>query len=432
MLPVAEADPGLNAEARHLAPGLTEEALLAARVFVRGKGSWVYDAQDRAYLDMGAGILTQALGHCHPRVTAAVQAQVARLTNIHDSATPERAHLCGVLAQMFPPYLDRFAFFSTGAEAVEAAIRAVHASAPAGRTVIAALRNGFHGKTQGARSLVKWVIGAEPIGDRARQFHHGHCFACPLGLTHPACDIACARQIAEEIARSDDLAALVFEPIQAAGGVIVPPREYWQIIAAACRDNGVLMVADEIVTAGGRIGTFLASQYYGIEPDLVLAAKGLSSGLPFSLVAGREEIMCSPRFARAGSVSSTYGGNPVACVAASATMEALRDEDVLARVPALGQQLGDGLADLLCRFPEQLRHVRGIGLLHAIEFGQPGEDAATRADRAAAFYRNCLDHGVRVGLGGPIARLAPPLNISPAEIDTALGIFDAVLSEARR
>lgn len=418
-----------DAEVRHLAPGLTEEALLCGRVFVRGEGAWIYDTKGRACLDLGAGILTQALGHCHPRVTASVQAQVARLTNIHDSPTPERAHLCNLLGETFPPYLSRFAFFSTGAEAVEAAIRAIHAFAPPGRTTISALRNGFHGKTQGARALVKWAIGAEPVGQNARQFHHGHCFACPLGLAHPGCEIACAHQIAEEIERSDDIAALLFEPIQAAGGVIVPPRDYWQIIAAACRKRQVLLVADEIVTAGGRIGPFLACEHYGIEPDLVLAAKGLSSGLPFSLLAGREDIMCSPRFARAGSASSTYGGNPVSCVAASATLEALRDEGVLAGVPRLGQQLGEGLADLQRHFPKQIRHVRGIGLLHAIEFGSADGDRSAWPEYAAQFYRACLDRGVRVGLGGHIARLAPPLNITEEQIASALDVFQAVLAD---
>jgi dTDP-4-amino-4,6-dideoxy-D-glucose transaminase len=227
---------------------------------------------------------------------------------------------------------------------------------------------------------------------------------------------------------SDNIAAFLFEPIQSAGGVIVPPREYWKIIEAACRKKNIIMVADEIVTAGGRVGTFLACEYYGIEPDLVTAAKGISSGLPFSLLAGREEIMCSPWFSTPGSVSSTFGGNPVSCAAASATLEVIRDESVVAGVPALGAQLASRLKDLLERFPDQIADVRGIGLLHAIEFGRADETDSAKAARAARFYQRCLHLGVRVGLGGNIARLSPPLNISAKDIDLAADIIGAALS----
>ena len=423
-------DPAISyqAEKRHLAPGLTEEATLANRVFVRGQGSRVYDHNGDTYIDFGAGVLTQSVGHCHPRVTSSVQAQLSRLTNIHDSATPERDHLCDLLASMFPPYLSRFALFSSGAEAVEAAIRAVHAYEPSGRTVIASLRSGFHGKTAGVRALVNWKIGSEDIGTTARQFHRAHCYKCPLDLKYPDCSIACANQVAHEILQSDNIAALLFEPIQSAGGVIVPPRGYWKIIEAACRKKNIIMVADEIVTAGGRAGTFLACEYYGIEPDLVTAAKGISSGLPFSLLAGREDIMCSPRFSTPGSVSSTFGGNPVSCVAASATLEVIRDENVLAGVPALGTQLVRRLSDLRERFPDKIADLRGIGLLHAIEFGRANETDKEKAARGARFYQECMRLGVRVGFGGNIARLSPPLNISAEDIDLATDIMGAALS----
>jgi 4-aminobutyrate aminotransferase/(S)-3-amino-2-methylpropionate transaminase len=204
---------------------------------------------------------------------------------------------------------------------------------------------------------------------------------------------------------------------------------YWAIVEEACREKGVLMVADEIVTAGGRVGSFLASEYYGITPDLVTAAKGLSSGLPFSMLAGREEIMCASGFASPGSTSSTYGGNPVSCVAAMATLEVLRDERVLPSVLALGEQLADGLKELHSSFPDQIADVRGIGLLHAIEFGRAGETRGEQAERASRFYQRSLDHGVRTGLGGNIARVAPPLNITPNEIEEALAAFRTVLTQ---
>jgi len=403
--------------------------MLAGRVFERGEGSYLFDTEGRRYLDFGAGILTQAVGHSHPRVVAAVTAQMARLANVHDTATPARVALCAQLADFFPPHLSRFAFFSSGTEAIEAAIRAVHGHVGPARPVIAALRGGFHGKTQGARALVNWNVGGVDTSPRARQFVNAHCGSCPLGLAFPGCGIACAQQIAAEIRASDDLAALVFEPVQAAGGVIVPPRDYWRIIADACRDKGVLLVADEIVSAGGRLGAFLACDHYGIEPDLVTAAKGLSSGLPFSLLAGREAIMTGGHFATPGAASSTFGGNPVSCAAVSATLDVLREGDVIAGVAARGEALMAGLADLRGRFADRIAEVRGLGLLAAIDFGAAGEGRTARAARAARFYQECLARGVRVGLGGSVARLAPPLTVSFDEIAEAIRVFGDVLGD---
>jgi len=418
-------------EADHLAHGITDEAALAGAVFSKGKGTKIYDTEGRAYLDFAAGILTQSVGHSHPYVIEAVKAQLDELTNVHDSSTPARTELCAKLAEFFPPHLTRFAFFSSGTEAIEAAIRAVYGVAKPGKTVIAALSNGFHGKTQGARSLVNWNIGHVNTSPYARQFNSAHCFKCPLGKSYPSCEVACAEDVAQHIRESGDLAALVFEPIQTAAGVIVPPKKYWRIIEQACREKGVLMVADEIVSAGGRTGTFLASEYYGLEPDLVTAAKGLSSGIPFSLLAGREEIMNSGYFKSPGASSSTFGGNPVSCKAVSATLDVIRDEKLLVGIPERSQHLGEGLLYLRDKFPDQIGDVRGIGLLFAIEFGPKGEARTDRQRRAEVFYQNCLSLGVRVGLGGEIVRIAPPLNVSLDHISVALEAFAEALLQPR-
>ncbi len=416
-------------EAAHLAPGITDEAALAGRVFAMGRGSFLYDVDGNAYLDFASGILTQNVGHAHPSVIAAVSAQLAALTNVHDSSTPARDALCTRLAQVFPPHLSRFAFFSSGTEAIEAAIRAIQGHAGPDRPVIAALRGGFHGKTQGARALVGWNIGHVDTSPNARQFNSAHCFKCPLGLHFPICDIACAQDIAGQIDAADDLAAIVFEPIQTAAGVVVPPRDYWRIIADACQRNDVLMVADEIVSAGGRTGAFLACEHYGIEPDLVTAAKGLSSGIPFSLLAGREAIMTSGSFGAAGASSSTFGGNPLSCAAVSATLDVLRDEDLIATMPARSRLLAAGLDALRTSFPDAIADIRGIGLLFAIEFGPIDSPSSERKHRADEFYRACLDRGVRIGVGGNTVRIAPPLNVSLDHIAQATAIFADALRQ---
>jgi 4-aminobutyrate aminotransferase-like enzyme len=415
-------------EADYLSPGISEEARLAEMAFSRGEGSRLYDVNGKAYLDFSAGIFTQNIGHGHPYLVDRLKKQIDQLWNVHDCSHPARAELCLNLSECFPDDLQRFAFFSTGAEAVEAAIRAVLAAASPKRQRMAALRYGFHGKTQGARSLVHWDIGFSAFSGNSVLGYSANCYRCPLGRTYPSCDMQCAMLVAKHIATKDNISALFFEPVQGAAGVIVPPKEYWEIIQRECHQNGVLMVADEIVTAGGRSGYFLACEYYGLKPDLVTAAKGLSSGFPFSVLAGKESLMAEGAFAAPGASSSTYGGNPLSCTAASATLNVLRQENVIADVTRKGKILGDGLKQL-AQDHAVIGDVRGLGLLWALEFVSDPVTKSANSEFAKAFYVRALDLGARVCLGGNVVRIGPPLNVDDSDIRAALAIFDQVLSE---
>lgn len=412
----------------YLSPGISEEARLAEMAFVRGSGSRLYDAEGKAYLDFSAGIFTQNVGHGHPQVVERLKQQVDQLWNVHDCSHPPRAELCLHLSECFPDDLQRFAFFSTGAEAVEAAIRAVLAAASPKRQRMAALRYGFHGKTQGARSLVHWDVGFSAFSGNSVLGYSANCYRCPLGRTYPSCDMQCAMLVAKHIASKDNISALFFEPVQGAAGVIVPPKEYWEIIQRECQQNGVMMVADEIVTAGGRSGYFLACEYYGLKPDLVTAAKGLSSGFPFSVLAGKESLMAEGPFAGGGASSSTYGGNPLSCTAASATLQVLKEENVISDVTRKGKLLGDGLKQLAQEYPV-IGDVRGLGLLWALEFVSDPTTQRACAETARAFYKRALELGVRVCLGGNVVRIGPPLNVDDADIKTVIETFDQVLKE---
>jgi 4-aminobutyrate aminotransferase-like enzyme len=417
----------LRREAAWLAPGATDEAIAGERVFDSGSGSTLTDADGNTYLDFAAGTLTQSLGHCHPDVVAALVQQAGRLWNVHDSATTDRAVLGEVLAGLLPANLDTYAFFSTGAEVVEAALRVVAAVAAPGRNRIAALRNGFHGKTMGSRMLVHWDIGHQSFAGNSVLGYSAYCYRCPLQLSYPSCDVRCADLVVRHIATKPNVSALVFEPIQGAAGVIVPPPEYWPRIAEACRDNGVLLVADEVLTGGGRTGEFLACTWLGIEPDLVLLAKGVASGFPFAVLAGRSDVLRRPEVAAAGSTASTFGGNPLGIAAALATLRVLVRDNLIARVTRLGAVLAERLAYLRDRHP-MLGDVRGVGLLYGLEFVSDRDTRAPAPQLAREVYRTALDLGLRTALGGHILRLAPPFTIERSDLERGIDILDEALT----
>ncbi len=417
----------LTREAVHLAPGGTDEAVLGERVYASGAGCTLTDVDGNSYLDFAAGTLTQSIGHCHPDVVAALARQATLLWNVHDSATAQRADLCDLLAELLPGHLDTYAFFSTGAEVVEAALRVVAAVAEPGRNRVAALRHGFHGKTQGARMLVHWDIGNQSFAGNSILGYSPYCYRCPLGLRYPSCETRCADLVVRHIATKPQVSALIFEPVLGAGGVIVPPEGYWDKIAKACRDNGVLLVADEVLTGGGRTGTFLACAWLGIEPDLVLLAKGLASGFPFAVLAGRSEILRRPEAAAAGSTASTFGGNPLGIAAALATLAVIKRDGLIERAAALADTMRQRLNEIQQRHPI-VGEVRGAGLLFGLEFVNDRVTREPAPDLAGSVYRTALDLGLRTALGGHVLRLAPPFTLTPDELNHGLDLLDRALT----
>ncbi|MFC4030775.1 aspartate aminotransferase family protein [Streptomyces polygonati] len=417
-------------EAEHLAPGGSDEAVHGRRVFAEGKGSILTDLDGHQYIDFGSGTLTQSLGHCHPEVVASLTRQAARLWNVHDAATPDRADLGDLLARALPPQLDTYAYFSTGAEVVEAALRVVQAAAEPGRNRVGALRHGFHGKTAGARMLVHWDIGHQSFAGNSVLGYSPYCYRCPLELTYPSCELSCAKLVVKHIAAKPNVSALVFEPVLGAAGVIVPPPGYWELVADACRRGGVLLVADEVLTGGGRTGSFLASTQFGITPDLVTLAKGVGSGFPVSVLAGRRDLM-TEEVAGQASFTTTNGGNPLGISAARATLEVVARDDLIDRVRVLGARVSERLAELHARF-DQLGDVRGLGLLHGLEFVQDRAGRAPAPELAAAVYRAALDLGLRTCLGGHILRIGPPFTIDETLLDEGLSLLEQAVETAVR
>jgi 4-aminobutyrate aminotransferase/(S)-3-amino-2-methylpropionate transaminase len=416
-------------EAALLAGAAGEETRLTGRVWRTGRGALVTDAEGRDHIDLGGGTLTQALGHCHPDVVAAVRAQAGELENVHDCPTPTRLRAAKALARLLPPQLDRVAFLTTGAEAVEAALRIVHAAAGPARRRIAALRRGYHGKTRGARSLVQWEVGTEPPAAVSLGYP-AYCYRCPFGLAYPGCDLLCARLTARQVLERDDVAAFIAEPVQGAAGVIVPPPGYWEILTGACRRSGVLLVADEVLTGGGRTGAFLACDIYGIEPDLVTLAKGIGSGYPVAALAGRHGVLSEANCAAAGGLASTFAGSPVGLAAASATLEAISRDDLPARARELASVMSDALHPLAAE--PTVGDIRQIGLLCGIEIVADRTTRRPAPERAAHIIQRAADLDVRVIPGGHVIRIAPPLIIDEATLRDALGRLGQAIRDTAR
>ena len=406
-------------------PGAGQETLLTGRTWVSGRGAVLVDDRGREHLDLAAGMLTQPLGHTHPSVVAAVQRQAEQLENVHDCPTPVRGRAEAALRRLLPDRLASIAFFNTGSEAVEAALRLVAGQAAAGRRRIAALRRGFHGKTRGSRALVQWDIGTEPAS-AATLGYPAYCYRCPFGLSYPSCDVLCARLTVTEVVSRPDVAALLAEPVPGSAGVLVPPPEYWPIVADGCRRNDVVLIADEVLTGGGRVGEFLAADALGFEPDVVVLAKGLASGYPVSAVAATAELGSAAAWAAAGGVSSSYGGSAVPLAAAEATLTEL------ARLPA------DHLAAITAVFADGLSRigqagcvgeVRHLGLLGAIELVRDRASRRPAPELADRIVTGAAERGVRVLPGSHVLRLAPPLLIEPDQLRQALGVLAELASE---
>ncbi|MBC2902405.1 aminotransferase class III-fold pyridoxal phosphate-dependent enzyme [Streptomyces cupreus] len=254
-------------------------------------------------------------------------------------------------------------------------------------------------------------------------------YRCPLELHYPSCGVRCATLVRRHIAEKSNVSALVFEPVLGAAGVIVPPPGYWEQIADSCREHGVLLVADEVLTGGGRTGTFLASEQFGVEPDLVTLSKGMASGFPFAVLAGRCDVLRHEQAGRAGSTASTYAGNPLGIAAAKATLEVVHRDTLIEQVDVLGAVVDEGLAELHAKY-EVLGDVRGIGLLHGLEFVRDRAGREPAPEIARAVYRAALDLGLRTSIGGHIIRLAPPFTIDRALLEEGLALLGRALELA--
>ena len=372
----------------------------------RGSGSWLWDTDDKKYLDYTTGISVNNLGHCHGKVTEAVTAQAKLL--VHSSnlfCIEKQSALAEALVSR--SFADRAFFCNSGTEAVEGSIKLARkwGADNGGRHGIISTEGAFHGRTMGALS----ATGAEKYREGFGPFLEGFSFA-PYGDTNTL------RRLAER----GDSCAVIVEPVQGENGVVIPPPGYLKRVRDICRENDMLLIFDEIQTGMGRTGKLFAYEHESVEPDIMALAKALGGGIPCGAVLAREEV--AAHFAP-GSHGSTFGGNPLAAAAACATIKAIFKENLLENAARMGSYFLEKFRDVERRYRRRIRETRGKGLMIGIEFEE--------ADFAKACFAISVNKGLLVILTVErVFRILPPLNTSEQEIDFALAVLEQSIEEA--
>jgi len=402
-------------------------------VMARGSGAVVEDVDGNVFLDCTAGIAVNATGHSHPDVVAAITEQAGRF--LHMSGTDfyyePQVRLAEELAAVAP--IDggvRSFFGNSGAEAIEACIKLSRYAT--GRMNLIAFLGAFHGRTLGALSLTaSKAVQRRGFGPMMPGVFHApfpDCYRCPIGRTPDDCAAECLDFIENDLlvhlVSPDEVAAIVIEPIQGEGGYVVAPDQFLQRLRELTRRHGILLVADEVQSGMGRTGKMFAIEFSGARPDAIAVAKGIASGLPLGVAMARADVMAWPH----GAHASTFGGNPVACAAALATLKLLR-ERLIANAADVGGHLMAGLATLADKHP-LIGDVRGRGLMIGVELvrdRQTKERAGRERDAlvSAAFARGLL----LLGAGANAIRFSPPLVLTREEADIAIRLFDEALTE---
>ena len=395
----------------------------------RGQGAVLYDEEDRRYLDFTAGIGVTSTGHCHPRVVEAAQQQVGTLIHAQYTTVMHRPLLTLVerLGEVLPAGLDRLFFANSGSEAVEAALRLARQAT--GRPNVIAFHGGFHGRTVAAASLTtsgtKFRSGFSPLmaGVHVAPFPDPTHFGWPV---EQATDFALAQldYLLQTMSAPVDTAAFIVEPVLGEGGYVPANARFFAGLRERADQHGIVLIVDEVQTGFGRTGKFWGHHHFDARPDIVITAKGLASGFPLSAIAASSTLMGK---AWPGSQGGTYGGNAVACAAAVATLDVIRDEGLVANSAERGAQLRSGL-QLVADKHDAITDVRGLGLMLGCEFrdaaGKPDAAIATAAQQEAASRGLLL---LTCGAWGQVVRFIPALVVDADQVDEAVGIWaDAV------
>ena len=415
--------------APHLTPVLGRYFL---REWSHGAGHRLYDTAGRAYLDFANGIAVTALGHAHPRVTAAIHAQVDRLIGPISAIgfTEPISRLADQLAATFPDPLDSVMFLNSGSEAIDAALKL--ARRVTGRLGIIAFRGGFHGRTWGALSVTSSALnyrtGYEPLlpGVHLATFpavYRGFAGDESAAVEQSMADL---RELTTTEIPPSAVGAVLIEPVQGEGGFTPAPPAFLRELRAWCDEHDVLLIADEVQSGYGRTGRMWAFEAAGIVPDIVCIAKAIANGLPLSAIVSSRSLQ--ERWGR-GAHGSTYGGNPVACAAALAVLETIRDEGLLANAVTRGAELTAGLQRIAAE-DDRIGDIRGPGLMVGVEFvrdAKTREPDGTLPDRLSAALADAGLLLLTCGRQHEVIRWIPPLDVTAAEISEAVEIFGETL-----
>jgi 4-aminobutyrate aminotransferase-like enzyme len=404
---------------------------------VRGKGTSLWDADGREYLDFFGGILTVSLGHCDAEVNGKIKEQVDTLQ--HTSTlypTPPIVLLAKKLAEIAPKGSDlsQTFFTSSGTEADETAV--MLAKIVTGQQDVIVQRHSYSGRSHLNTSLMghaPWrPLPSQVAG--VKHIHAPYCYRCPFKLSYPSCDLACAKDMKEliETTTNGQPAAFMAEPIMGVGGFITPPKEYFQVAVEIVRQHGGMFIADEVQTFARTGDRWWGIEQFGVQPDIMTTAKGIANGVPMGITMTRPDV--AKKWTTAHSLTlSTFGGNPVSCVAATATLDAIDNRKLLHNATVMGKHLRAKLDELQQKHP-MIGDVRGMGLMLALELVEDRKTKVPAKKGIAALMEETKRLGLLIGKGGlhgNVIRCTPPLNVTKEEIDRAMKLLDQAFTNIK-
>jgi len=429
--------PGLKSKAlgerriRAVARGLSH----GTPVYVaKAEGAMLEDVDGNRYIDLAGGIGCLNVGHRRDVVINAIRRQLDRFLHTCIQVTPYESYvrLAERLNELTPgKFPKKTLFVNSGAEAVENAVKI--ARAYTGRPAIIAFEDAFHGRTMMTLALTSkthpYKAGFAPFPSDVYRVPFAYCYRCSYSLKYPSCDIFCARHLEDTFKRvvaSEEVAAVIAEPVLGEGGFVVPPPEYFRVLLEVCRKHKILFIADEVQTGFGRTGALFACERYGIEPDILVTAKALGGGLPLAAITGRAEVMDAPG---PGGLGGTFAGNPLSCEAALAVLDLFENEDLSSRANELGDDFQRRAREWQKRWP-MIGDVRGLGGMQAIELVQSEDKREPATEETKQIVQYCYEHGVIILSSGSysnVIRLLMPLVITNEQMSEALDVLESAL-----
>jgi 4-aminobutyrate aminotransferase/(S)-3-amino-2-methylpropionate transaminase len=404
----------------------------AAPVYVqRAENAEIWDVEGKRYIDFGAGIAVCNTGHTHPKVIAAVKDQVDRFSHTCVMVSPydSAVRLAERLNELVPGETPKKSIFvTTGAEAVENAVKI--ARAHTGRRGVIAFNGGFHGRTLLAMGLTGKITPYKNLfGPFPAEVYHA-----PFPIEYHGISVDDSIKALHSLFKADiapvDVAAIIVEPVQGEGGFYPAPNEFLQALRAICDEHGIVMIVDEIQTGFGRTGRFFASEYAGVEADIMTVAKGIAGGYPLAAVTGKAEIMDAPL---PGGLGGTYAGSPVGCSAGLAVLEVIEEEELVARALEIGKRFRARLEALQAKYPQTIGDIRcDRGAMMAVELVEDGDAAKPAADLTKALAGQAAVDGLVLlscGVNGNVIRFLPALTIPFEILEEGFDIFEACLAK---
>jgi len=419
-------------EQKYIAPGVQSIALFSRLVMERGEGASFIDIDGNKYLDMYAGVGVASLGHGHPGYAEAMSRQVSKI-NTGSFATKHRIEYCKTISAITPGKLNRIQFYSGGAEAVEAAIRL--AKSYTRNYEIVGFWGGFHGKTGSVLGLLdtfKRELG--PIMSGVHSFPYAYCYQCPFKMKLSTCGLFCVEFIKKSLRQisAGRIAAFLIEPIQGTNGNVVPPPGFLKAVKEIAKEEGALLIADEMICGFGRTGKMFGVEHDGVIPDIITVGKGMGNGFPVSGLISSNEVINARPFANPSGSSSSYGGNPLAACACNTTLNTILNDNLVENSRKVGTYLLKEFRKLQNKY-SFIGDVRGRGLMIGVEMVKSKKTKEHLSKQITrTLFDECLKRGLISMCYSHTIRINPPLVIKMEEAKKAIGIFDEAFGAIKK